>query len=367
MKKNINRRAFLKDSALAGLAGMTVASAAAGILPTELKNRKPLEDSVNSSSKGEAGPSGTKLSFKKDGTFKIVQFTDTHYIAGDPRSERALKNVSQMLELEKPDLVIHTGDVIYGKPAEESMRQILEPISSKKIPFAVTFGNHDAEYDKTREELYDIIKSIPYSLTSTTKGIYGVTNYVLTLASSKGDKINRVFYLFDSNSYSTLKDFKGYGHIHFDQIAWYRQQSQYFTKMNGETPIPSLAFFHIPLPEHRTAVDDGENGVMSGTRAENVSSPNVNSGLFVSMKEMGDIQAMFVGHDHDNDCTTHWHNIFFVYGRFSGCDTVYNDLKPNGARVIELTEGKDGFRSWIRLYGGEMIQNAQYPDDFLGK
>ena len=83
------------------------------------------------------------------------------------------------------------------------------------------------------------------------------------------------------------------------------------------------------------------------------------------MKEMDDIEAIFVGHDHDNDCATLWNRLFFVFGRFSGCDTVYNDLKPNGARVIELTEGEKGFHSWIRLYGGEIIQDLHYPDDFM--
>ena len=53
-----------------------------------------------------------------------------------------------------------------------------------------------------------------------------------------------------------------------------------------------------------------------------------------------------------------------IYGRFSGGDTVYNDLKPCGARVFEFTEGSDSFRSWIRLVGGEKIQDLRFPEDF---
>jgi predicted phosphodiesterase len=353
MKRNIDRRTFIKDSAIAGMAGMITTSSASGVLASE---EKP--ENYESSE--------TKLSFNKDGKFKILQLTDTHYIAGNPKSKRALENVNQMLDLEKPDLVIHTGDVIFGKPAEESLRQILTPISDRKIPFAVALGNHDEEYDKTRKEVYEIIQTIPYSITSTTGGIYGVTNYVLTLISSKDNKISRVFYLFDSNRSSTIPDIPHtYGHIHFDQIAWYREQSRIFTNTNGGKPIPSFAFFHIPLPEHKEAAKDDKHGIMKGTRGESVASPKINSGLFVSMKEMGDVQAIFVGHDHNSDFAAYWNNMFFIYGRFSGCDTVYNDLKPNGARVIELTEGKEGFRSWIRLYGGKIIQDMKYPDDFI--
>ncbi len=355
MKKNIDRRTFIKDSALAGMAGMITTSSAAGVLSSEIKPEN-------------YEFSETKLSFNKDGKFKILQITDTHYIAGNPKSKRALKNVEQMLDLEKPDLVIHTGDVIFGKPAEKSLRQILEPISERKIPFAVALGNHDEEYDKTREEVADIITSIPGNINVNAKGIYGATNCVLTLGSSKNDKVKWIFYLLDSNRSSTIEDIPHtYGHIHFDQIAWYREQSQAFTKMNGGKPIPALAFFHIPLPEHKEASQDDKNGVMRGTRGENVASPKINSGLFVSMKEMGDVQAVFVGHDHNSDFAAYWNKMFFIYGRFSGCDTVYNDLKPNGARVIELTEGEKGFRSWIRLNGGEIIQDLQYPDDFIRK
>lgn len=349
----MNRRSFLKNSVITGLSGTLATNSFAGIyssLPESV-----LEDAPK-----------TQLSFNSNGKFKILQITDTHYVAGNPKSERALKNVNQMLDLEKPDLVIHTGDVVYGKPAEASAREILEPIASRKIPFAVAFGNHDEEFDKTRQEMLDIVMSIPYNLNTKNEKIYGATNTVLTLFSPKAGTINRVFYILDTNRASTIKDIpKSYGHIHFDQIAWYRSQSEAFTKMNGGTPIPSLAFFHIPLPEHKEATFDDLQGNTIGTRRELIACSKVNSGLFVSMKEMRDIEAMFVGHDHNNDYATYWNKMFFIYGRFSGCDTVYNDLKPNGARVIELTEGENGFRSWVRLYGGEIIQNLKYPDDFL--
>lgn len=36
------------------------------------------------------------------------------------------------------------------------------------------------------------------------------------------------------------------------------------------------------------------------------------------------------------------------YGRYTGGNTVYNNLS-NGARIIELTEGEKGFRTWIRV------------------
>ena len=65
------------------------------------------------------------LKFNKDGKFKIVQFTDVHYIHGNPKSAVSLERINEVLDAEKPDLVLFTGDVIYGQPAEEGMRTIL--------------------------------------------------------------------------------------------------------------------------------------------------------------------------------------------------------------------------------------------------
>lgn len=109
------------------------------------------------------------LRFNANGKFKIVQFTDVHYIFNDSRAEVAIERINEVLNAENPNLVMFTGDIIYGKPAEEGIRTVLEQVSKRKIPFAVTFGNHDDEQGLSREELLKIIQRIPYSLTSTTR------------------------------------------------------------------------------------------------------------------------------------------------------------------------------------------------------
>lgn len=309
------------------------------------------------------GTNAQTLKFNVNGKFKIVQFTDVHFIYDDSRSEVALERINEVLDAEKPDLVVFTGDVIYGKPAEKSMRTVLNLVSKREIPFAVTFGNHDNEQGLTREELLKIIQSIPHNLTTTTEGISGVTNYILPLKSSDGKKDAEILYLIDSHSYSQIEGIGGYDYIDFDQIQWYRENSQKFAKANGDKPVPSLAFFHIALPEFNQAASD-ETAVLFGVRKEKACAPWLNSGLFASMKEMGDVEGVFVGHDHDDDYAVMWHGILLAYGRYTGGDTVYNNL-PNGARVIELTEGEKGFHTWIRLKDNHVEQKVKYPDSFL--
>ncbi|WP_315352562.1 metallophosphoesterase family protein [Phocaeicola abscessus] len=345
----MNRRTFLKNSALMGLTGI------AASFPERIRA---------SASRVNTTVEATKnFRFDSRGKFKILQFTDTHYISGDPRSEQALRNVCEILDLEKPDAVIHTGDIIFGEPAEASLREILSPMSERKIPFAVALGNHDGQFDKNRKEVFEIVKTIPYNINKGVEGIYGDSNDLFTVNSSDG-KTHYVLYLFDSGDTCSDPDMQGYDYIHFDQIEWYRKQSETFRYRNNDKPLPALAFFHIPVPEFTYALRYETHRIFKGNLGEDPCPPNVNSGLFVSMKEMGDVKAIICGHDHNNDYAMKWRGMFLIYGRFSGCDTVYNDLKPNGARLFELTEGEEGFRSWIRLSDGEVTQDLLFPDAY---
>lgn len=301
------------------------------------------------------------LKFNPDSTFKIVQFTDIHYIYNDKRADIALERIKEVLSAEHPDLVIMTGDVIYGKPAEESLRTVLNTISEFKIPFAVTFGNHDDEQGLTRNELLNIISSYKYNLSITEKDIKGNSNYILPVKSVDGLQTSALIYCFDSNSYSSLEGIKGYDYIHHDQIQWYIEKSKYYIQNNNGKPVHSLAFFHIPLPEFHEAVSD-ENSIMIGTRMEKACSPVLNSGLFSAMREMGDVKGVFVGHDHDNDYAVNWKGILLAYGRYTGGNTVYNHL-PNGARIIELKQGSDSFKTWIRLKDNKIINEITFSNN----
>ena len=303
------------------------------------------------------------LKFGDDGKFKIVQFTDVHWRYGDTKSEEAAERMAEVLDAEKPDLIIFTGDVVTAKPAKDGLKAALTPVIERKLPFAVTFGNHDDENDLTRAELLTVLKGFEGNLTSSTAGITGVSNYILPINGSNSDNAASVLYIFDSNSYSPLKDVKGYGWIERDQIDWYMKSSKAFTTANGGQPLPSLAFFHIPIPEYHEAIAN-ESNFMIGTRKEKACSAEVNSGLGVAMLQAGDVMATFVGHDHVNDYAVNWRGILLCYGRFTGGETTYTGIPGgNGARVIELTEGKREFETWIRIKDGKVINHTRYPQD----
>ena len=307
------------------------------------------------------------LSFNQNKKFKIVQFTDVHWKPNNPASEEAAERMNEILDAEKPDLVIYTGDIAYAAPAAEALDRALEPTISRNIPFAMTWGNHDDEHDLTRPELSAHIQNKPGNLTSSVEGIYGVTNYTLPIASANGKKNAAVLYVLDSGSYSPMKQAPGYDWIRPDQTAWYSRSSAAYTKANEGNPLPALAFFHIPLPEYDEAAQS-EGAHLVGTRREKACAPAINTGLFAAMLHAGDVMATFVGHDHVNDYAVDWREILLCYGRYTGGKTVYHDIPGgNGARIIELTEGERGFKSWIRIKEGKIIHEISYPADFERK
>lgn len=305
-----------------------------------------------------------KLSFKKDGTFKIVQFTDMHYKHGDPKSDTTLMLIPRILDTEKPDMVIFTGDIVTGA-VQEGWDAITKFVIDRKIPFAVTLGNHDHEQGITREEIADIVTSYPFNINRLSGASPGrvMDNVIPVYSSLKPLKEAALIYCFDTGAYSTIDGVGGYDWMTTKQIEWYREQSLHYTVKNNFHPLPALAYFHIPLPEYKFAFDDEKN-IRYGERKEDECPPGLNSGMFFSMKEMGDIMGTFVGHDHVNDYIVNYHGIALTYGHFSGWKTTYTP-EINGARIVVLKEGKREFDTWLHQLDGNIKHKVSYPSQLL--
>lgn len=300
------------------------------------------------------------LRFKK-GLFKIVQITDLHYKLGVKASEQGLACVREMVQTEKPDLVVVTGDIIYSAPADSTLSVVLKTFAQLGVPFCMTFGNHDYDFKTPAVALYNQMQKTPNCVMPVLQGKN--TDYSLSILSSNGKRTAAVLYCIDTHNKPAIGGIGGYQWISHNQITWYRQRSMVYKQKNGGRPVPSLAFLHIPLPEFNYATDNTQCP-MYGSRLEKAYSPSLNSGMFASIKEMGDIMGVFCGHDHDNDYAVSYFNVLLAHGRFSGGNTEYNHLK-RGARVIVLKEGKREFDTWIREVGGNVLYRTTYPKSYV--
>jgi hypothetical protein len=318
-----------------------------------------------------------RLCFKEDGTFKIAQFTDTHYrIDSKIIAIESVRLIEETLDAEKPQLVVYTGDIVANKKKftgniTQGWDDILAPCIERKIPYAVVFGNHECDHSEmSRREIVHYIAKKPYSLIQPSPSLIttGDTDYVLEIFDD--NKIVNLIYCIDSGDTGCPYG-NGYNALRSDHVQWYREQSAAYTKQNGGKPIPALTFFHIPVNEFSEMMyfKERDKAIIVGKRQEEECTCAINGGMFLAIRECGDTMGIFVGHDHVNDYIGMWCGIALAYGRWSGTKTTYgSDKIIHGSRLIELTKNTGrSFKTWIRQRGGEIFDNINVPKDLALK
>ena len=308
-----------------------------------------------------------KLKFNTDGKFKIVQFTDIHYNITSESAPVKIEVIKRVIAEEKPDLVVFTGDIVTCRPQQKGWEEVLATVIEPQIPYIVTLGNHDQEHDWTREQIAEYLEKQPGSLfLRGPKDIKGEGNFVAELSGKDGKTANLLYFM-DSNAYNHVSGNSGWGWFDFNQVGWYRQTSRRYTEQNEGKPYPALAFFHIPLQEYRTLFDTININYFNfvkplpvyGERNERECSGILNTGMFAAMVESGDVMGTFVGHDHYNNYIGCLDGICLAYGLCTG----ENNLRCGG-RVIELSESRRSFDTWIRRGDGEVAFKVNYPESF---
>ena len=281
------------------------------------------------------------LQFNSTGYFTIVQFTDLHYGGTATEQTETLELQKKILEWVKPDLAVVSGDAasVPGKVGagwyKSQWDLWTKPLTDANVPYAYTLGNHDDEGDLNRRQIVQLDQTNPLSLRSQSEGIPDTANFRIPVYASKNaSQLAAHLWILDSGSYGCAGIDVGYGCIESNVVEWYNDESQKIKDQHG-TNIHHLAYFHIPLPEWVYLINYDP---ICGTSEEDVYCPAINTGFFGAAKENGDISAMFVGHDHNNDYGGWFDGIELAYGRKSGYQ-LYGDR--HGARVVVLKENYD--------------------------
>ncbi len=305
------------------------------------------------------GPKAAKaktapLKSRPNGQFKVVQFSDIQDAKDlDPRTADAM---GRILDAEKPDFVVLTGDqVATGGIAnvadlQHIIDQIAKPMESRRVPWAMVYGNHDMDGLKNlgidKVQMLEMYRKHPHNLNvQSPKDVYGVGNALYVVNGSTKAKPVFGLWLFDSNAYAPEKvggqELGGYDWIHTSQIVWYYTKSVELEKTFGHK-IPSLMFFHIGLPELATMA---EKRPLVGEKNEPVCPANLNSGLFTAVLDRGDVLGIYVGHDHTDTYEGDYYGVKLGYGGSIGYASYGLDSKDEkvrnrirGARVFVLDE-----------------------------
>ena len=318
------------------------------------------------------------LKFGDDGKFKILQISDIQdRIIFRPLTKMFIED---LLEKEKPDLVVLTGDNIApGCPKidwyiEKTIDNFMKIFEERKVPVAIVYGNHDADRNcMTKEEQWEVYESYDCFVgVGDSEELTGYGTYYLPVMSSDGEEQKFTLWFFDSQMDNEENDLGGYGCVAKDQIDWYIKTEKALTAENGGKIIPSFAFQHIILPEvydvlYKVGETDPETGAVTELEvegeydknhtfmknnatyaipmefidedtflSETCCSPEYTNGQADALVDYGKVLGIAVGHDHKNSFVIPYKGLDIVQTPTASFGSYGDDNR--GARVITLDE-----------------------------
>ncbi|THH09733.1 hypothetical protein EW145_g1812 [Phellinidium pouzarii] len=373
-------------------------------------------------------PRAPPLHFSHDGKFKILQIADLHFsvsqgicreVSFSPctHSDNLTSTLlSHVIDEEKPDMVIFTGDQLNGQGTSWDPRSVLakfaNTVTDRGIAWAAIFGNHDSENGMSREDQMTLIQAMPYSVAEPgPKEIDGIGNYVVKVHSADASKMHLLtLYFLDSGSYSKgVWDWFGFFHpteydwIKESQINWFLQESasiqpierpftpdgandfgDIWKRQTANQVTPSakklakpnaFVFFHIPLPESFANADiNPDTGLPLDIGIHDLEEPGNakhNGGFF----ENGILQALETdhsagggvkevkvitnGHNHITENCRRVKGVWMCFGgggSYSGYGKIGFDRR---FRVYDISDFGETIRTYKRTETDEIL------DDFV--
>ena len=284
-----------------------------------------------------------ELEYKSN--YRILQLTDVH-LGDKDKLDTHFKFMDLTINEANPDMIVVTGD-LFTFASKSTAKKFFNYLDSKGKPWTVTYGNHDEQCYFSVDWLTSTLNN--YGSNCLYKDIQdddvqGNANFAINLM--KDNKVFEQLIIMDSNRY----DFKTmyYDYFKQNQIDWYKSLIEY-TKLQNGNVVPSLMFYHIPLPEINDAWEAAKagsadavevpfkvNGVDTlGEKGEDSCCPDYNSGFFDVIHNLRSTTGMYFGHDHINNFIVKYKGIDFGYG-VKATDRVYYGDSMLGGRVITL-------------------------------
>ncbi|MBR5498356.1 MAG: metallophosphoesterase [Clostridia bacterium] len=322
----------------------------------------PKNTNINFDAADEQNYTDTTIRFNSDGKLKILHVADTH-LANDKHFDSSIWVIAEACDVEKPDLVVLTGDNTkpYDNPEETKkiINSLMNIFESRNIPVAVTFGNHDSEAGPmSRKDIMDYYKNFSCVITADESSNFkNCATFNIPVLASDSDKVGFNIWVFDSGDYDE-DDPRHYDRVRTEQIEWYKETYAKLKEENGGETVNSVVFQHIIVPEiydvlkkvdskqpyaieHIYNEDEfytfNPENVNYGTLNEKPCPGFYNDGQFDALIENDDVIAMFTGHDHTNAFGVRNQGIDI----FTSPMTRYKGLAYTtkyGYRVVEIDE-----------------------------
>lgn len=325
------------------------------------------------------------LDFDSDRRLKVLQITDTQIIdsaqqrtadrlgefwttawAPEKMDENLFSYIRELLKKTNPDLILLTGDLIYGEFDDNgtALQALVKCMEDLKVPWAPIYGNHDNESNMGVLWQNKQFEDAKYCLFNRRHAIGGNGNYSIGI--SRNGSLERVIYMMDSNGCthaSTVKD--------ADQVItavgmtqaqreWYYHMALQTNALAGRT-VPNMLGFHIQTNEVVEAAEaagyqwGGDDAHLNYTIGEDVEAQAGDSGfknvaysggtheekhLLEYMNKTGG-DGVFLGHIHNVSTSVSYSGVRWTFGLKTG--TYDSSPSKVGGTVIQLNADSSKF------------------------
>ena len=268
---------------------------------------------------------------------RVLHISDPQLMDDGEEEKYCFRYVRQVVEAYDPDLILVTGDLVYGKFDHEgkAFRAYVDFMETLDTPWAPVFGNHDNESAMGVDWQCKQLENAENCLFKQ-RNLTGNGNYSVGI--EQGGKLTRAFFMLDSNgcSEASMASLEN-GHtgrsagIWEDQREWYVKECTEIEKRSPDTKI-TFAFHIQPmvfsdaiwtyydeetweiyenLDENPLAQERGDFGYIG---AEAKGPWDTYGDVYAEMLDMG-ADSIMVGHEHLNSASILYEGVRLQYGQ----------------------------------------------------
>jgi hypothetical protein len=231
----------------------------------------------------------------------------------------------------------------------------VEFFDSFAIPYTFTLGNHDGEFESSAV-IAAYYATGNYSWFDRGPGsIHGFSNSAINLVNSAGKVIYSMILIDTNIKRYNLDGSYWYDYVYPDQAQWYQWVVNGVNTYQG-SPVKSLLFYHIPLPEIddlRAEWTQIDPAAANDAFRQDACPSYQNSTFWQVVKDTNSSTHMFFGHDHPNLMDYVYQGVHWVYGLKTGTSM---GAAPDRIGGTLITVGQD---SSVKI---EFIYELDVPD-----
>ena len=293
----------------------------------------PIDTGKNPPSGGSGeNPCDYTIAVDSGEAINILQITDPQITEGgtEQLNSKCFKYIDYAIEESQPDLIIVTGDIIYGRYDQNGalLSALIDYFEEKEIPWAPVFGNHDNESAKGTDWQCEQFEEAEHCYFVRRENLGNNGSY--SIGFTVGGTLVRVLYMLDAGGCTMIDgtDRSAPMALTDAQLNWLKETQESAAKFAGNTVSGFVAMHYMPsfiatsvmtkYKENITqlreyAIPENQDGDFGGFGGKFSRTFDRDQSYYNFLTENG-IDGIFAGHEHLNDASVFYEGVRLTYG-----------------------------------------------------